>query len=263
MIITKEGIPEDGEIVLSTVSRILYHAVFVTLDEYSNKEAMVHISEIAPGRIRNIRDYVKEGKKIVCMVLRISPDKKQIDLSLRRVSTTDRLKKMEAIRQEEKAEKILEAIANKVKIPPEEMVNKYAKAIVNSYGSLFACFQDISAEGVSVLDKLNFPKDVANAIAEIVAERIKPPEIEAKGTLSITSYSENGINDIKESLKAGLDFAKSKEITASVNYLGAPRYSLAVIAGDYKKADENLRIVSNVIIDAIKKRNGQAALEKK
>ena len=262
MVITKEGIPEEGEIIQCTVARILYHAIFVTLDEYSNKEAMVHISEIAPGRIRNIRDYVKEGKKLVCMVLRVSLDKKQIDLSLRRVSTTDRMKKMEAIRQEEKAEKILEAVAHKLKIPPEEMVEKYAKKIVSKYDSLFSCFQDISSEGAVVLERLNFPKDIAKAIAEVVAERIKPPEVEAKGTITIESYSENGVNDIKDSLKAGLDFAKSKEITATITYLGAPRYSLTVIAGDYKKADENLKTVSDFIIDAIKKHNGTAELEK-
>lgn len=263
MVLKKEGIPEEGEIVQCTVNKILYHAVFVSLDEYSNREAMVHISEIAPGRIRNIRDYVKEGKKLVCVVLRVSPDKKQIDLSLRRVSMTDRLKKLEAIRQEEKAEKILEAVAMKLKMPYEEMLSKYAKPMTEEYGGIFACFQEVSSKGVSVLTELGMPPEVAQAIAEIVEERIKPPEVESTGILVLSSYSENGIDDIKESLRTGLDLAKSKHIKASVNYLGAPRYSLKVVAPDYKKADENLKNVSSAIIEAIKKRNGLAELQKK
>ena len=263
MVLKKEGIPEEGEIVLCSVNKILYHAIFVNLDEYSNTEAMVHISEIAPGRIRNIRDYVKEGKKLICVVLRLSPDKKQIDLSLRRVSTTDRIKKLEAIRQEEKAEKILEAIAFKLKIPYEEMINKYAKPIIENYGGLFSCFQEVSSKGASVLTEFGFEKDVISTIVEIVSERIKPPEIEAKGTITLTSYSEEGVNDIKESLKEGLAFAKSKHINATVNYLGAPRYELKVIAPDYKKADENLKNVSSAIVEAMKKRSGIAELQKK
>ncbi len=263
MVIKKEGIPEEGEIVQCTVNKILYHAIFVTLDEYSNREAMVHISEIAPGRIRNIRDYVKEGKKLVCVVLRVSLDKKQIDLSLRRVSTTDRIKKIEAVRQEQKAEKILEAVAIKLKIPYEEMLSKYAKPIIENYGSIFACFQDISANGESILEELGFPKEITMTMSEVVKERIKPPEIETRGVLLLTSYSDNGINDIKDSLNSGLEFAKSKHIKASLNYLGAPRYSLQVTAGDYKKGEENLRLVSSTIIDSLKKRNGSAELQKK
>ena len=53
-----------------TVTKIEYHSVFVELDEYG-KTALIHISEISPGRIRNIRDFVKvEDKKIVCKVLK-------------------------------------------------------------------------------------------------------------------------------------------------------------------------------------------------
>lgn len=263
MVIKKQGIPEEGEIVQCTVNKILFHAVFVGLDEYSSREAMVHISEIAPGRIRNIRDYVKEGKKLVCVVLRVSPDKKQIDLSLRRVSTTDRIKKIESVRQEQKAEKILEAAATKSNIPYEEMISKYAQNIIDNYGSLFACFQDISSKGVAVLKELGVPDGIASTITEIVLERIKPPEVESSGTLVLESYSGDGVNDIKSSLKFGLDFAKSKNIKADVNYLGAPRYSLRVVASDYKKADENLRLVSSAMIDSIKKHQGFAELQKK
>ena len=66
---TKKGLPEEGEVLLCSVTKIYPHCVFVNIDDYSNKSGMIHISEISPGRIRNIHDYVKEGKKIVCKVL--------------------------------------------------------------------------------------------------------------------------------------------------------------------------------------------------
>ena len=75
--------PEEGEIVLCTVKKILYHSIFATIDEYETLEGMLHISEVSPGRIRNIRDFVKEGKQIVCKVLKVDKVKGHIDLSLR------------------------------------------------------------------------------------------------------------------------------------------------------------------------------------
>ena len=95
----KKGFPQESEIVLCTVSNISYNSVFVKLDEYINLQGMIHISEISPGRIRNIRDYVKPGKVIVCKILRIHQQKGHIDLSLRRVTESQRRKKPEAWKQ--------------------------------------------------------------------------------------------------------------------------------------------------------------------
>jgi len=70
MFYKKKGLPEENSIVLCTVKKILFHSIFVDLDEYQNQDGMIHISEIAPGRIRNIRDYVAEGKKLSYVQLR-------------------------------------------------------------------------------------------------------------------------------------------------------------------------------------------------
>ena len=76
---------EEGDIVLCTVDRIVGTNVFVKIDERGKEhEGCIVLSEVAPGRIRNLRDYVFPHKKIVCKVLRISGDR--IDLSLRRVT---------------------------------------------------------------------------------------------------------------------------------------------------------------------------------
>jgi translation initiation factor 2 subunit 1 len=69
MLYHKTGIPEDSELVLCTVNKVLPNSVFVTLDEYGI-DGLIHISEVSPGRIRNIRDFVKEGKKVVCKILK-------------------------------------------------------------------------------------------------------------------------------------------------------------------------------------------------
>src|SRR3989344_570630 len=115
MFYKKKGKPEVGDTVICTVNKILYHSVFVSIDDYENLEGMIHISEIAPGRIRNLRDYVVEGKKIVCSVLNINPQG-NIDLSLRRVNTAQMVNKLKDYKQEEKAEKLLEQIGKEFKM---------------------------------------------------------------------------------------------------------------------------------------------------
>ena len=113
MFLKKKGFPEESELVICTVTKIHYHSVFVSLTEYNHLSGMIHISEISPGRIRNLSDYVKEGKVIVCKVLRVNRERRQIDLSLRRVSEHHRRHKIDSIKQETIAEKILEFVANK------------------------------------------------------------------------------------------------------------------------------------------------------
>jgi len=92
MLYRREGFPVDDELVFCTVTKIFHSSVFVVLDEY-DKSGMINISEIAPGRIRNIRDYIEMGKKIVCKVLRVDSVKGHIDLSLRRVNEMEKKKK--------------------------------------------------------------------------------------------------------------------------------------------------------------------------
>jgi len=120
MFYKKKKFPVVNDVVICTVKKVLNHSVFVTLDEY-DKEGMVHISEVSPGRIRNIRDFVVEDKKIICKVLKVDQEKGHIDLSLRRVNTIQRIKKNEEYKQEIKAERLLEHVGKDLKLDLEKM----------------------------------------------------------------------------------------------------------------------------------------------
>jgi len=119
MILRKEGYPERDELVLCTVTNVQFHSVFCKLDNYE-KSGMIHISEIAPGRIRNIKEHVKEGQKVVCKVLQINLERGHIDLSLRRVNAGQKRAKLNEIKQEQLAEKIVEISQRKENSPSLE-----------------------------------------------------------------------------------------------------------------------------------------------
>ena len=97
---------EVGDIILCTVDKIVGTNVFVKIE--GGGEGTITFSEVAPGRIRNIRNYVVPKKEIVCKILRISGDR--IDLSLRRVTPKDKKEVLERTKQEKSYKKILKSV---------------------------------------------------------------------------------------------------------------------------------------------------------
>ena len=263
MFYKKKGLPEENSIVLCTVKKILFHSIFVDLDEYQNQDGMIHISEIAPGRIRNIRDYVAEEKKLVCLVLRVDIEKKQVDLSLRRVPMSLRNRKNEEYKQEAKSEKLLEYIGKELKTDLKGAYERIGIKLMDHFGLLQIAFNEISVNGYDVIKELKFQKIEADVLVKIVQDKIKPLEINVDSILNIESFSENGVEDIKESLKAGEEFAKKNDIKMVVRYISAPKYQIEVFSNDYKVAEEQMEEVNEVISKEIKKRKGVFEATKK
>lgn len=249
MFLRKEGFPEEDEIVMCTVTAIHHHSVFVNLDEY-DKSGMVHISEISPGRIRNIRDYVKEDKKIVCKVLRIHAEKGHIDLSLRRVNEGQRKLKVNELKQEQLAEKIVEFVARAKKIDFKKLYDELTTKIFEKYDSLFTAFDDASAERIK-LEDLGVKANIAKQLMEVISQRIKPSEVEIGGDIILTSYEPNGIEIIQEAIKKG---GKKAEI----GYKGAGAYSVKVKSMEYKDAEKDLKKFVDTIIDFMESHNSKA-----
>lgn len=262
MFYKKSGIPEEGEFVMCTVKKIFPHSVFVDLDEYEHMEAMIHISEISPGRIRNIRDFVREGRKLVCKVLRINREKNQIDLSLRRVPLSVKNQKNEDYKQEQKAEKLLELIGQKTKATVEEMYKEFGKEIIDKYGSFNGFFNEFITGNIT-LEEAKIPKKYQKALEETIKEKIKPTKVKVEAILSLTSESSDGIEVIKKALKEADKTAKEKKYELEISYIGAPRYRLVLTTTDYKTGEKAIQEMTNKAITHIKKEGGQGELIKK
>ena len=257
MLYKKQGIPEETVLVLCTVNKILPHSIFVTLDEYENKEGMIHISEIAPGRIRNIRDYVRENKKIVCKVLKINIEKGHIDLSLRRVNDSQKAQKINEYKQEEKSEKLLETVSKKLKLTPEELKKKAGYKLIENFGTLNNAIEEI-VNNKKILEKLNLDKNIEKALLETIEEKIKPVEIKIDAILKLKSYSPNGIEIIKEIL---FDLEKEKHI--KILYVGAERYRVVITSKDYKTAESLLKEKCLKAVSLIKSKGGEGEFIRK
>jgi len=247
MLLKKTGFPEDEELVLCTVTGITPHSVFCTLDEYGGRTGMIHISEIAPGRIKNIREFVQENKKIVTKVLQTNKEKGHIDLSLRRVNEAQKRNKLNQIKQEQLAEKIIEYAAKQQGDSPLALYNKLYEKLSKTHGTIFAAFEAVSQ------DQLNLEtiadKKIAKTLTDAIKARIKPPQVEIGGDLKLSSYAPNGVQEIKDAL------ALIVNAGVNVRYLGAGTYHLEVTAEDYKDAEKKLKNAVDSCLEYAKKQD--------
>ena len=244
MHIKQEGFPKENSIVLCKVKKIQKTTVFVELENYKKVEGIIHISEISPGRIRTIRDYVKEGKKVVCKVLRKNEKYGNLDLSLRRVTTGQKLEKLKEIKREEKCEKIIESASKKLKLEFEEIYKELNFKTKQEYNSISQCFQDIAENQSVSLEKIGIEKKLAKTLEELIEIRLKPQEVKISKNIIIKCPEIKGIEIIKKSIKKITEAHKKEKL--KTNYISAPKYNLTITSANPKKAEEK---IDNILED--------------
>lgn len=248
--------PEDGELVVCTVKDVKNYGAFVTLDEYDNKEGFIHVRDVATGWVKYIRDYVREGQKIVTKVLAVDTAKGHIDVSLKQVNEHQKRDKIQAWKNEKKAEKLLEIVAGKLKRAANELYDEVAPELFDKYGGIYIAFEE------AALNQKEFKKDHGkkkwvDAFIEIAKENIQPPKVEIVAIMELTDPASDGISHIRDAL---MENSASEKAEINIRYMGAPRYRIELSAIDYKIAEEELKKVFQGIENRLKKTDGRAKL---
>jgi translation initiation factor 2 subunit 1 len=221
------GWPEVGDLIVATVVRIVGHGAYVTLDEYDNREGLLHISEISSSWVRNIRNHVRERQKVVLNVRRVDPSRSQIDLSLRRVTQDDKRKKLEEWKKNRKAEGLLRSAAVSLKMSEEDIFKK-------------AGLEAAAKNGAEALPEAGLTKKISKTLAKVVTGKIVIKGVSIDGVIEITSMESNGVEEIKKTLLAAKEVASENDAEAVLTSLGAPKYRIEVIAEDYKIAEATM-----------------------
>lgn len=230
---------EVGDIVMCTVDRIIGTIVFVKID--GKGEGSIIFSEVSPGRIRNIRNFVVPKKKIICKVLRIFGDR--IDLSLRRVTPKDQ----KEIREQQKQEKSYKSILKSV-------LGEKAKEIIESILKQEKVYEFLeeAKENPKKLESL-IGKEDSQKIIEILKTQ-KQKEAIVKKEFIFTTTKPNGLKTIKEILVTK---------NAKIKYLAAGKYTIKTESTDLKKADKKLKEILNKIEKKAKKQGAEFQIKEK
>lgn len=208
---------EEGDFVLCTVDRIVGTVVFVKIE--GDGEGSIITSEIAPGRIRNLRDYVVPKKRIVCKVLRVSGDR--IDLSLRRVSLKEQKEVLESYKQEKSFESVLKSV---LKEKAEAIVTKIKEK------SRLVDFLEEAKINSSDLEKVA-GKEASQKILTIINAH-KQKTFIIKKEFKLSSSKADGIELIKSILGGS---------SVELRYISAGNYYARAEASDPKAADNKIK----------------------
>ena len=212
---------EEGDLILCTIERIDNTIVFVKMfSEGKEIDGSITTSEIAPGRIRNLRDYVVPKKKIVCKIMRVSGSG-NVELSLRRVTAKDRKEVMEKYQQEMAFFSILKKILGK---ESDEVIEK-----IKNESDVSEFIAEIK-ENPKKIEKI-VGKSNAEKILEIINSQKEKRAI-IKKEIFLKTELPNGITLIKNILS---------ENGAEIRYIAAGKYSIKTESTDFKKADGKMR----------------------
>jgi translation initiation factor 2 alpha subunit (eIF-2alpha) len=231
---------EVGDVVLCTVEKIEKTNIFVKIE--GDGEGNIVINEIAPGRIRNLRDYVVPKKKIVCKVIRMGNNR--IDLSLRRVTTKEQKEVMEEFKKEKSYISVLKSVLGE---KSEEVIKEILEK-----ERLFD-FLENAKDNPKELGEIAGKTDAKKILEIIKTEKRK--NITVKKELGIKTTDSNGLELIKELFKDVNNI--------EVKYISGGKYSLKIESENPKEADKKLDAVLQRIKSETKGKNFEVNIKEK
>ncbi len=224
--VKKRGLPQPGELVVCTITRINPHSVYAHIEEY-DKEGMIHISEVSSGWVKDIRKYVKEGQTGVAKVMRVED---VISLSLKRVDRRQENERMKEFRLSQRAEKMLELVAKQLGKTLEQAYKEVGYMLQENYGSLYAAFKAAMQNPRQLKDR-GVPEIWIQPLKEFAEKNIEQKEFEFKAKLLVRSSAPDGIKTIKKAL------AEAEAMGLKVHYIAAPEYMVKFRTKNAKKGE--------------------------
>jgi translation initiation factor 2 subunit 1 len=222
---------------------------------------LLHISEISSSWIRNIRNFVREGQKVVLKVLRVNVEKGHIDLSLRRVTKREKIEKIMSWKKERKAETLLRSVSEKTGLPLDEIHEKAGAFIEKEYG-LYEGFEKAVKEGAEAFTRIGVPEELATVLAEVAKEKIHLPMVKVKGVVELRCMKPDGVKVIKEAFLNAKKAEEAGEGELRFYVVAAPRYCIEVSAENYKDAEATLQRVAETVVSSVVESGGQGVFKR-
>lgn len=255
--------PEVNDLVLGTITKIVQHGVYISLDEYDGLTAYCHISEISGTWIRNIRNFVRIGEKTVARVIRVNPSKQQIDVSIRRVPQEARRRKIQEWKRLRTARNLIRIVAERMGRDPDELLKYVESKVLEEYDTLYLALEQSVTDGVEVFLELGIEEDLAKELHQIALENIVISKVTIEGVLGLRCYESDGIERIRAALLKGKEVGeKHEEATVDLYTIGSPRYKVSVEAMNYQDAEKVLAEIVDTVQSFSKKKKIEFAFER-
>jgi translation initiation factor 2 subunit 1 len=235
---------------------VVDYGAYVRLDEYEGIEGLVHISEISTTWVKNIREHVREGQKLVLKVLRVDRERTQVDLSLRRVTGREKTDKMLEWKRSKKADSIIKGAGERLKADAAT-TEKMRLLLYEKLENPYEAFQEAAEEGDEAFIKLGVAPDWATALAEVSKSKVKIEKASLTATIELTCKAPEGIEAIRAALSNAKRIKKPKGATVHIYAIGAPRYRIEATTREYSEAESLLSSAVEEATNTLKSLGGE------
>ena len=253
--------PEEGELVVGTVRAVENFGAMVALEEYPGREGFIHIREVAPGWVKRIRDHVREQQRVVCKVLGVDSKKGHVDLSLKAVNDHQKRETVQAWKNEQKADKFMELLAERQKTTVPALMDAFGKDIVRTFGSLYQAFQEAADLGEDVFEQEGLKGAWVKEFVAFAKENIQAQFVDIAGYVDIRHPGADGLKHVVKALKQA-EKSEFEDVKIEVHYVGPPHYRVTVQAPDFKIAETELEKAAERAIQTIQKSGGKGAFHR-
>ena len=240
-------VPEEGEYIIGRVVEVKDFGANLDLLEFPEHRAFVHISEVASGWVKYIRDFIREGKMVVARVTKVKKGSNIVDASVRQVSGHRKKETIRAWKNEQKALKLLELVSKKSKINESEI-----DSMRDTYGSLYLAFE------TAVMDEASFKKEWKGKwlsdFIKVAIDNVTPPYVSIGGMLDMVSYDVKGAEKIRKALMKPK--AVNDDTTLKITSNGSPSYRISIKAPNYKQAEDELKKAVDIVLSTLKSEGG-------
>jgi translation initiation factor 2 subunit 1 len=216
--------PDQDELVVAVVDEIVDHGAYVKLEDYG-KKGYLPIAEISQGWVTDIRRFVNPGQRVVLRVIRVTPSKGHVDLSLKRVSQQERNAILRAWKRNKKFLKVIEEFVRATKLSQE-----HKKVILEKFSG--------TQDPLGVLERLSTDAAIQNPgldetlFAQLIeySKKILRPK-EYKRTIKFTVYTtqKGGVEKVREVLSEAQRMLKEMNDKSRVYVASAPNYAAEVV----------------------------------
>lgn len=207
--------PDEGDFVVVTLTDVDKNSAYADLEEYKDITGLIHISEVSRSWVQDIRKELDEGEKTVAQVIDTEGD--SLTLSLKRVNDNNKREAMQRWKKEQKAEKFIQELSEKLDRQDEEIYEDIAFPMQKEFGSSFHGFEISEAEEERLLDL--FDEETVEAIQDVAQKNIDLKQEKLEGTIEMSFPQGDGLQRVKDGLE---DIEEGVEI----KYISAPEYSI-------------------------------------
>jgi translation initiation factor 2 alpha subunit (eIF-2alpha) len=224
---------KEGDLILCKVKKVTNTITFVEMP--NGHEGTIISSEIAPGRIKLMRQYVVPNKQIVCKILKIEGD--HVHLSLRRVTSKEKKDVMRFFKQSQAIKVAFKQILGEKEKSIKEKILKDFKDLPE--------FIDKIKDDEKLISKY-IPKEKQDAIKKISEKKGRKEEL--KQNIKIKCLEDDGVKKIKQIFDL-------KDENISISYISAGNLKLKLKVKDFKQGKKRIHEIIEELEKRAKKNN--------